>query len=153
MRYWEDIEIGAKQSFGSYRVTREEALEFAGKYDPQRFHLDDAAAAETHFGRLSVSGWHTAAMTMRMLVDNMDSVADMQSMGAAGVDDLRWVRPVFPGDTLRVETEIVDKAPWKGRPEMGYFLSQTTVFNQDDKPVMRYVAKVLMGRRNPATDD
>ena len=65
---------------------------------------------------------------------------------------LRWIRPVFPGDTLRVETEIIDKAPWPGRPEMGFFRSKTMVFNQDDKPVMSYIAKVLMQRRQAATD-
>jgi acyl dehydratase len=151
MTYYEDLQIGAKNSFGSYRVTREEALEFAEKYDPQAFHLDDEAAASTHFGRLSCSGWHTAAMTMRMIVDNLDETANTRSLGAAGIDDLRWIRPVFPGDTLRVETEIVDKAPWPGRPEMGVFRSKTMVFNQDDKPVMSYIAKVLMQRREAAS--
>ena len=74
MLYYEDIEIGTRQSFGSYAVTREEVIEFAARFDPQPFHLDDDAAAATHFGRLSASGWHTCAMTMRMLVDNMRDV-------------------------------------------------------------------------------
>ena len=90
--YYEDLEIGAKQSFGRYEVTRNEVLDFANKYDPQPFHLDDEAAAETHFGRVSASGWHTCAMTMRMLVENMASNRQA-GLGSPGVDELRWKKP------------------------------------------------------------
>ncbi len=89
---------------------------------------------------------------MRMIVDNLDATANAKSLGAAGIDELKWIRPVFPGDTLRVETEIVDKAPWPGRPDMGFFRSKTVVFNQADRPVMSYIAKVLMQRRAAADD-
>lgn len=146
MIYFEDIDIGARRSFGRYEVTRDEVLEFAGKYDPQPFHLSDEAAAKTHFGRLAASGWHTAAMTMAMLVENM-KVNPQAGLGALGVDELRWLKPVFPGDVLRVETEVLEKRESTSRPEMGTFRNQTTVFNQADEPVMRFTGIVMVARR------
>ncbi len=101
MQHFEDLEVGSKISFGRYEVTRDEVTEFASKYDPQAFHLDDEAAAKTHFGRLSASGWHTCAMVMRMLVGNMGA-REQAGLGGIGVDELRWLKPVHPGDVLRV---------------------------------------------------
>jgi acyl dehydratase len=135
MQYYEDIPVGQKHAFGSYAVTREEVLEFAGKYDPQPFHLDDEAAARTHFGRLSASGWHTCAMVMAMLVGNL-RLRDQAGLGSPGVDQLRWLKPVYPGDTLRVETEVVEKRRSASRREMGIFKSKVMVFNQNDEPVL-----------------
>jgi acyl dehydratase len=135
MLYFEDIEVGAKQSFGRYEVTREEVIAFASKYDAQPFHLDDAAAARTHFGRLSASGWHTCAMTMAMMVENMKDKAQA-GLGSPGVEDLRWLKPVYPGDTLRCETEVLEKRRSRNRPEMGLFKSRATVFNQHGEPVL-----------------
>ena len=106
--YFEDLEAGTKASFGRYEVTREEVIEFASKYDPQPFHLSDEAAAQTHFGRLSASGWHTCAMVMRMLVENIKDRRNA-GLGSPGLDELRWLKPVFPGDVLRVESELLDK--------------------------------------------
>ena len=146
MQYFEDLEVGAKRSFGRYEVTLEEVLDFARKYDPQPFHLDNAAAARTHFGRLSASGWHTCAMTMAMNVAAMDD-QQQAGLGAAGIDELRWKKPVYPGDVLRCETELLDKTPSRSRPEMGSFRSRTTVFNQDDEPVMSFVALGLIRTR------
>ncbi len=148
LRYFEDLVVGTKASFGRYEVTREEVTEFARKYDPQPFHLSDEAAAQTHFGRLSASGWHTMAMTMAMLVENFSK--DRQAgLGSPGVDELRWLRPVYPGDILRVETELLEKRVSASRPEMGITKSRTTVFNQDDVPVMTLVANGLI-RTRPA---
>lgn len=128
--FFEDLEIGSKASFGRYHVTREEVIEFAAKYDPQPFHLSDEAAAQTHFGRLSASGWHTCAMVMRMLVDNI--VEKRQAgLGSPGLDELRWLKPVYPGDVLRIETELISKKQSQSRPEMGSFQSMVSVFNQD----------------------
>lgn len=120
MTHYEDIEVGNHQRFGRYVVTREEVIEYASKYDPQAFHLDDEAASKTYFGRLSASGWHTCAMTMRMLVDNMSTV-QQAGLGSPGVDNLRWVKPVYPGDILRCETEVIEKRRSKSRPDMGLF--------------------------------
>ncbi len=139
MQYFEDLEVGAKLSFGRYEVTREEVMEFASKYDPQAFHLDDAAAAKTHFARISASGWHTCAMTMRMLVGNMGA-REQAGLGGVGVDQLRWLKPVYPGDVLRVETELLEKTRSRSRPEMGSMNSIIRVFNQDDVMVMSFTS-------------
>jgi acyl dehydratase len=148
MQYFEDIEVGAKASFGRYQVTRDEVIAFAAKYDPQPFHLSDEAAAATHFGRLSASGWHTCAMTMSMVVENLRA-QQQAGLGSPGIDELRWLRPVYPGDTLRCETEILDKRRSQSRPEMGSYRSQMIVLNQHDQPVMSFVSIGLI-RTRPA---
>ena len=149
MLYWEDIEVGSARLFGHYDVTREEVLEFAHKYDPQPFHVSDEAAAKTHFGRIAASGWHTAAMSMRVIVDAL-SIEPQASLGSPGVDDLRWLKPVYPGDRLTVSGRIVDKTPSRSKPGLGTIRSQTTVTNQDGVDVMRFTSIVLMQRRPPA---
>ncbi|WP_188054375.1 MaoC family dehydratase [Sphingosinithalassobacter sp. CS137] len=146
MRYLEDIEVGTVSRFGSYAVTREEVLDFAGKYDPQPFHLSDEAAAQTHFGRIAASGWHSCSMTMAMIVENMKE-HPQAGLGAVGVDELRWVKPVYPGDVLRCESEVIDVRPSTSRPEMGSVKSRTTTFNQNDEPVLRFIAIALIRRR------
>jgi acyl dehydratase len=150
MLYFEDIEPGLKSSFGRYEVTRDEVIEFATKYDPQAFHLSDEAAAQTYFGRLSASGWHTAAMMMRMLVDNMSDI-QQAGLGSPGIDELRWLKPVYPGDILRIETEILDKRPSRSRSDMGSFRNLATVYNQDDIAVMTCISIGLV-RRTPVHD-
>lgn len=152
MQFYEDLAIGQKQAFGRYEVTREEVIEFASKYDPQPFHLDDDAAAATHFGRLSASGWHTCAMTMAMLVENLK--ANRQAgLGSPGIDQLRWKKPVFPGDTLRCESVVIEKRRSASRPEMGIFKSSLTVFNQNDEPVLEMVSNGLISTRDPEGND
>ncbi|WP_066811002.1 MaoC family dehydratase [Sphingomonas asaccharolytica] len=146
LKYFEDLLVGTKASFGRYEVTREEVVEFATKYDPQPFHLSDEAAAQTYFGRLSASGWHTAAMAMRMAVENMRGQRSA-SLGSPGIDELRWLKPVYPGDTLRCETELLDKRVSQSRPEMGITKGRTTVFNQRDEAVMTFVANGLIRTR------
>jgi acyl dehydratase len=146
MKYWEDMKVGDKSRFGAYRVTREEVIRFATAYDPQPFHLDDAAAATTHFGRLAASGWHTCAMTMAMLVEG-GREDPHAGLGSPGVDELRWLKPVYPGDTLSVETEIVELRPSNSKPQLGSFRSNVTVYNQDEEPVMRMISIVLVARR------
>ena len=146
MLYLDDLVVGAKGSFGRYEVTRDEVLEFARKYDAQPFHLSDEAAAETHFGRLAASGWHSCAMTMAMLVENMRG-QPQAGLGSPGVDELRWLKPVFPGDTLRCETEILDVTPSRSKPEIGSFRSSVTTYNQHDEPVLRFISIVLIRRR------
>lgn len=148
MIYFEDLEVGAETYFGSYEVTREEVLEFASKYDPQPFHLSDEEAAKTHFGRIAASGWHTAAMTMAVIARHV--VKHRQAgLGSPGIDELRWKKPVYPGDTLYVRGKIFEKTPSRSRPEMGSFRTGTTVTNQDDQVVMTFTSIVLI-RRRPA---
>ena len=149
MIYFEDLVIGAEREFGSYEVTRDEVIEFATKYDPQPFHLSDEAAAKTHFGRIAASGWHSAAMTMaviaRAVVDE-----EQAGLGSPGIDELRWLKPVYPGETLTVSGKILEKTPSRSKPEIGSFRTQTTVTNQHGQPVMTFTSIVLI-RRRPET--
>ena len=146
MRYFEDLEVGAETYFGSYEVTRDEILEFARKYDPQPFHLSDEEAAKTHFGRIAASGWHTCAMTMAVIARHV--VDDEQAgLGSPGIDELRWRRPVYPGDTLHVRGTIVDRTPSRSKPHMGSFRTEMIVTNQDDQAVMTFTSIVLIRRR------
>ena len=146
MQYLEDIKVGQKVRFGHYEVTRDEVMDFARKYDPQPFHLDDDAAAKTHFGRLSASGWHTAAMTMAMLVENLKK-NQQAGLGSPGVDELRWLKPVYHGDTLRVEVETIEARASQSRPEMGITKGLVTVYNQDDVAVMTMKSIGLVATR------
>ncbi len=148
MNHFEDLVVGAETYFGSYEVTREEVIEFASKFDPQPFHLSDEAAAATHFGRIAASGWHTCAMVMAVIVRHM--MGDQAGLGSPGVDELRWLRPVYPGDTLHVRGTIVDKTPSRSKPGIGSFRTEIAVANQDDEPVMRYTSIALIRRREPA---
>jgi len=146
MIYFEDLDVGAETDFGSYHVTRDEVLEFARKYDPQPFHLSDEEAAKTHFGRIAASGWHTAAMVMAVIARKV--VGEEQAgLGSPGIDELRWLKPVYPGDTLHVRGRIVDKTPSRSKPEIGSFRTETNVTNQDGVPVMRFTSIVLIRRR------
>lgn len=146
MQYFEDIAVGDTAAFGSYPVTREETVAFAAKFDPQPFHLDDAAAARTHFGRLAASGWHTTAMMMAMIVENF-AATEQASLGSPGIDELRWLKPVFPGDTLRCESEVIDKRRSATRPELGIYRSRMSVLNQHDEPVMTLISLGMIATR------
>lgn len=150
MKYFEDIVVGTvTRSLRSYKVTREEVIDFASKYDPQPFHLDDEAAKQTFFGRLPASGWHTAAMTMRLMVETLQSGTSLASLGSPGIDELKWIKPVYPGDEIRLETEVLSKRRMKSRPDMGLSRSQSRVFNQDDELVMQFIGNSLVRVRNP----
>ena len=148
MQFYEDIEIGRERAFGQYQVTREEVMEFTSKYDPQSFHLDEEAAAQTHFGRLSASGWHTCSMTMAMMVENMKQEKSA-GLGSPGIDHLRWKKPVYPGDTLRCETEVIEKRRSQSRPEMGIFKTRIRTLNQHDEVVLEMQSNGLIRTRDP----
>lgn len=143
--YYEDFDVGDTREFGGRTVTRDEIVEFAEQYDPQSIHVDEEAAAESMFGGLIASGWHTAAVCMRMFVDNM---ADEAWLGARGVDDLRWIRPVRPGDTLSATVEVVGKRPDEENPQVGYVDSKLTASNQDGEPVISWVGLGIVKRRD-----
>lgn len=145
-RFFEDFEVGQETKFGTYPVTREEVIEFARKYDPQPFHLSDEEAAKTHFGRIAASGWHTCAMTMAVLARYV--VEDRQAgLGSPGVDELRWLKPVYPGDTLHVSGKVVETRPSRSKSEIGSVRTEMLVTNQDEVAVMRFTSIVLMRRR------
>ena len=136
---FESFEIGQKQNFGAYEVTEDEIIEFATKYDAQFFHLDHEAAKESLFRGLCASGWHTCAMTMSMMVENMDLHG--RSLGSPGIDCLRWLRPVYPGDILSVQMEVQDTVPSKSRPNIGIVTNKVSVSNQNGVVVMEFTSK------------
>jgi acyl dehydratase len=136
MRWFEDVEVGSVRTLGPIVVEREDAIDFARKYDPQPFHLDDAAAAaHPFFGRLAISGWNTCALVMRLLVDDMTATG-AKSLGSPGVDEIRWTRPVYPGDALTLELEVVSARRSESRPEMGSTYQHYRLLNQDGVVVM-----------------
>lgn len=143
--YLDDLTVG--QKFGSGRRTLElDAIRsFAVEFDPQPFHLDEAAAQATLFRGLAASGWHTAAVTMRLLVDSEFRPAG--GVVGAGLEELRWPRPARPGDELRLEIEVLEVRPSKSRPEQGIVKLRVTTLNQDDDALQVYVANVVVQRR------
>lgn len=143
--YLDDLTVG--QRFGSGRRTLglDAIRSFAAEFDPQPFHLDEAAAQETLFRGLAASGWHTAAVTMRLLVDSEFRPAG--GVVGAGLEELRWPRPARPGDELRLEIEVLDVRPSKSRPEQGIVKVRVTTLNQDDEALQVYVANVVVQRR------
>jgi acyl dehydratase len=147
--YFEDLHPGMKfNSNRSYRVTAEEIMEFAERYDPQPFHLDQAAGESSFFKGLAASGWLTAAIVMRLRVESIHIAGGMIG---AGVEEIRWMQPVRPGDTLRTEAEILNARHSSSRPEYGIVRSRTQVFNQRDEIVMRSIVNFLAPLRTPPT--
>jgi acyl dehydratase len=143
--YLEDFAVGQVFRSGSLRVTEADIKAFAQQFDPQPFHLDDAAAKATLFGGLAASGWHTAALTMRLLVDGGAPIAG--GIIGAGTDELRWPRPVRPGDELRAESEVLEIRPSRSRPTQGMVKMRTTTLNQNGEPVQIFVANLVVPRK------
>ena len=145
-RFLEDFAPGQKyRGRLRVRVTEADVKRFASEFDPQPFHLDDAAARATIFGGLAASGWHTAAITMKLLVES-----DLRPAGGivgAGFDEFRWPRPVRPGDELWIESEVLEVRPSKSRPDQGLVKVRTTTYNQDDQPVQVNVGNLVVPRR------
>ncbi len=143
--YWEDFQVGETHALGEVTVDREEVLAFARRYDPQPFHLDEEAGRQSHFGGLVASGWHTASMVMRLMVDSY--LSQSASLGSPGVDNLRWLRPVRPGDRLRATRTTLEARASASRPGMGLVKSRWEVFNQEDERVMTMEGMGMFGRR------
>jgi acyl dehydratase len=143
--YFEDFSVG--QTFGSGRrgITAEQIKTFAAEFDPQPFHLDDTAAQATMFRGLAASGWHTAALSMRLLIESEFRPAG--GIVGGGFDELRWPRPVRPGDELRVESEVLEKRPSKSRPDQGVVKVRVTTLNQNDEPVQVFIANIIVPKR------
>ncbi|MDF1732527.1 MAG: MaoC family dehydratase [Minwuia sp.] len=134
-RWFEDIEVGQVSETDSYTMTKQEIIEFATEFDPQPFHMDEEAAKQSVFRGLCASGWHTAGILMRLQVLSRGG-DDGGSMGSPGFDDLRWLKPVRPGDTLRVRSTCVEKTPSRSRPDRGSAVFLAEVINQKDEVVM-----------------
>lgn len=148
MKYLEDFAVGQVTHYQPRTVSEDEIIAFARAYDPQPFHLDKEAAKQSLFGGLCASGWHTAGMMMRMLVDHMNG--QYASMGSPGIDQLRWVKPVFPGDTLSLTGEVIDVKPSQSKPDRGVITSRYEMRNQKNEIVLTVQAKGMYARRPQA---
>jgi len=146
--YWEDFAVGSVREFGHKRVERDEVVRFASEFDPQPFHIDEDAAGKTLFGGLIASGWHTGAMTMRMMCD--EYLLRSASLGSPGLDSLKWLKPVRPGDTLRVRLTVLEARPMESKPQVGLVKSQWHVLNQDGETVMQMEGWGMFRRRAKA---
>jgi len=148
VRYWEDFGVGDVTELGTVEVERDEMVEFARRYDPQPFHIDEEAAAAGPFGGLAASGWHTAALFMSMFVRSI--LLDSASMGSPGVDELRWTAPVRPGDRLTGRVTVTAAEPSAKRADRGTIFTANEVLNQDGDVVMTLKARGYFRRREPA---
>jgi acyl dehydratase len=145
VRYFEDFQPGAVFELGSYTVTADEIIDFARQFDPQPFHLDEEAAAAGPFGGLAASGWHTAALFMRIYVTSL--LNDAAGMGSPGVEEMRWLHPVRPGDTLTGRMTVLEAAPSRRRPDRGTLRCQCELVNQEEQAVLTMTARGFFGRR------
>jgi len=149
-RYLEDFMVGQTFGSGRLRVDKEQIKAFAAEFDPQPFHLDEDAALDTIFGGLAASGWHTAALTMRLLVES--EIAPAGGVVGAGFDEFRWPRPVRPGDELHIESEVLEVRPSRSRSNQGLIKVRTTTLNQNDEAVQVQIANLIVPRRQSADD-
>jgi acyl dehydratase len=144
-RYFEDFAPGDVIDLGQRRITKDEIIAFARQFDPQYFHTDEEAAKESIYGGLLASGWHTGSLTMRMLCDSL--VKDLASMGSPGVDELRWLKPVRPGDTLSGTWTVLEAVPSRSKPDRGIVHALTEVRNQHGEVVLTMKGMSLIARR------
>ena len=144
--YYEDIKVGPRTRFGSYEMTKQEIIEYATRFDPQPFHLDEEFAKTTHFGALCASGWHTAAALMRMLVDRSKENGTA-GLGSPGLQGLKWLKPVYVGDILSVEQEFLDKRQSKSKPGLGLVTFRNYVYNHHDEMVMEVTGTLMIACR------
>jgi len=156
MKYFEDVQVGDVFPVGRHTFTADEIKAFAGRFDPQLFHLDEAAAAQSHFGALCASGWHTAVIWMRLMVDRRRALAEaaracgepVAAMGPAlGFRDLKWLKPVYVGDTIDYQSEVIAVRPSGSRPRTGLMTIISTGVNQNGEPVISFVSTTLVERR------
>jgi acyl dehydratase len=144
-RYFEDYVPGAVFEYGDTPITEAEIIEFARRFDPQDMHVDPEAAARGRFGGLIASGWHTAAMMMRLIVDNF--LPKAASLASPGIDELRWLKPVRPGDVLHIRVTVLEATPSRSRPDRGMVRSLVEVLNQDGDAVMSMKPMNIIRRR------
>ncbi len=145
--YWEDFPVGSVREYGGKLVTKEEIIAFASQFDPQPFHLDEEAAKHSLFGGLCASGWHTCSMAMRMMCDAY--LLDSASLGSPGLENIRWVKPVRPGDTLHMRSTVLEARPMDSKPHVGLMRTRWEVLNQNNEEVMFMEGHGMMRRRSP----
>ena len=148
--YWEDLQPGQVRDLGTITPTKEEILAFASQFDPQAFHLDEEAAKASVFGSLCASGWHTCAMAMRLMVTNF--LHEAASPGSPGLENVKWMKPVLPGDTLHLQHLITETRPMRSKPDVGLVRTNWEMFNQHGDKVLHMEGWGMFRRRHPASD-
>ena len=143
--YWEDFSEGSVREFGNHMVTREAIIAFAREFDPQPFHVDEEAARRSLFGGLCASGWHTCSLAMRMMCD--EYLLESASLGSPGLENLKWLKPVYPGDTLRVRLQVMEARPMTSKPHVGLVRSRWEVMNQKADVVLTMEGWGMFRRR------
>ena len=149
MRYFDDFQPGERIELGSYQVPREEILAFARQFDPQPFHVDEEAGRRSIFGGIIASGWHTASICHRLLVQSL--LSKSASLGSPGLDELRWLLPVRPDDVLSASCEVFSTTPSRSKPDRGAIKFRMEVRNQKGEVVMTELATALFSRRPPVS--
>ena len=145
--YWEDMQQGQVRQLGSISPTREEIIAFASQFDPQPFHLNDEAAKASVFGGLCASGWHTCSMAMRLMVTNFTQQA--ASLGSPGLENIKWLKPVLPNDTLSLQSTVLETRPMNSRPDVGLVRSLWEMYNQHGDKVLHMEGWGMFRRRTP----
>ena len=145
--YWEDMPVGSTHDLGTITPTAEEIVAFATQFDPQPFHLDEEAAKQSVFGGLCASGWHTCSMAMRLMVTNF--LLESSSQGSPGLENIKWLKPVFPGDTLRLQHTVVESRPMTKRLDVGLVRTVWAMFNQRGEQVLHMEGWGMFRRRTP----
>lgn len=146
--WWEDLAAGSRRDLGTISPTAEEIIAFASQFDPQPFHLSEEGGKASLFGGLCASGWHTCSMAMRLMVTNF--LGQSSSLGSPGMENLKWLKPVYPGDVLQLTQHIVESRPMASRPDVGLIRSQWQMVNQHGQPVMQMEGYGMFRRRTPA---
>jgi acyl dehydratase len=149
--YWEDLTVGSVRDLGTATMNADEIKDFASKFDPQPFHLDEEAARHSMFGALCASGWHTCAVAMGLTVRNF--LLEAASLGSPGLESLKWLKPVYPGDTVRLRHVILESRPLRSRRDVGIVRSRWEMSNQHGEPVMQMEGYGMFRRRHPAASD
>ena len=149
--FWEDMAVGQVRDLGTISPSREEIIAFASQFDPQPFHLDDAAGEASVFGGLCASGWHTCYMAMRLMVTNF--LQQTSSLGSPGLENIQWKKPVYPNDTLRLQTTVLETKPMGRRPDVGMTRHLWEMFNQHGDKVLHMEGWGMFRRRHPATPE
>jgi acyl dehydratase len=159
MKFWDDIAVGERAQIGTHTFTADDIKKFARRFDPQAFHMDEAAAARSHFGALCASGWHTASVWMRLMVEHQRREDDARlargepvaTLGPSpGFRELKWLKPVYAGDTVSYATEVIEKRPSGSRPEWGLMTIRNTGMNQKGEAVISFVSVAFVQRRKGA---
>ena len=160
MKFFDDIAVGERRQLGSHRFTADEIKRFAAAYDPHPFHLDETAASESHYGALCASGWHTVAVWMQLNVRETErQVRNLEMAGtpvarigpSPGFDELKWLKPVYAGETVSYETEIIAKKPSRSRPQWGLVSMRTVGRNEAGEDVISFIGHVFVERRGAQT--